>query len=63
MFPTEKVKVLEVSQTPGTVMSQCPDLLPTRYLLVWLGYDIKKAVRSHRVKVIQGLKSRWGSSG
>ena len=58
MFPTEKVKVLEVPQTPETVMNQCPACFPHSISWLGLGSDIKKAVRGHRGKVIQGLKSR-----
>lgn len=59
MFPTEKVKVLEVFQVPKTMISL--GLLLHSMSWFWLEYEGKKEVRSHRVKVIQGLESRSGS--
>lgn len=53
------VKVLEVFQAPKTMMSLAY-FLPSKS---WFGleYEGKKEVRSHKVKVIQGLNSRSGS--
>lgn len=57
-FPSEKVKVLEVFKAPKTMMSLAYFL----HSISWFGleYEGKKEARSHRVKVIQGLKSRSG---
>jgi hypothetical protein len=52
------VKVLEVFKAPKTMMSLAYFL----HSISWFGleYEGKKEARSHRVKVIQGLKSRSG---